>query len=111
MNIQITARHGKASQTLQDTLTSDLQRLERFSDKITSCHAILDNEHSEKLAEVIVNVQGTTVNAKARAETIGKAADMVMEKIERQLKKFNDKLKNHKAVPIKSAEAPPEPTL
>jgi putative sigma-54 modulation protein len=101
MNIQITARHGKAPQSLQDSLTSDLQKLERFSDKITSCHVILESEHVEKLAEAVVTVQGGTVSAKAKAESLGKAIDMMLEKVERQLKKFNEKLKNHKAVSTK----------
>ena len=52
MEIQITSRHSKASQSLQETITAELEKLGKFFDKITSCHVILDSEHVEKVAEI-----------------------------------------------------------
>jgi putative sigma-54 modulation protein len=97
MEIQITSRHSKASQTLQDTINSELQKMERFADKITSCHVILDSEHVDKKVEITMNTQGHQVVAVAKADSIGKAIDEAMMKTERQLKKLNDKIKNHKS--------------
>ena len=98
MEIQITSRHdNKASKTLQDTITSELERLEKYYDKITSCHVILDNEILEKKIEITMNTQGHQVVSVAKAENIGKAIDEAIEKTERQLKKINEKIKSHKA--------------
>jgi putative sigma-54 modulation protein len=98
MEIQITSRHNnKASQTLQDTITAELQKMEKFFDKITSCHVILDSENVDKTIEITMNTLGHQLVATAKAENIGKAIDEVMEKTERQLKKLNEKIKNHKA--------------
>jgi len=98
MEIQITSRHSnKASQTLQDTITAELERMEKFFDKITSCHVILDSENVDKIVEITMNTQGHQVVATGKAENIGKAIDEAVEKTERQLKKLNEKIKNHKA--------------
>ncbi len=100
MNIQITARHSKASESMKEFITEELLNLEKWADKITSSHVILDSVHDEKLAEVIVTILGQQLSAKAKAEKTGKAVDLAMEKMRRQLVKFNKKLKNHK--PVKS---------
>ena len=96
MELQITSRHSKASQTLQDTIASELTKLEKFSDKIISCHVILDSEHVDKTVEITMNTLGHQVVATAKAENIGKAIDSAIEKVSRQLKKLNEKIKNHK---------------
>ena len=101
MEIQITSRHSKASQTLQDTITTELQRMEKFLDKITSCHVILDSEHDDKKVEITITAGGhPAIIANARAENLGKAIDEALEKIERQLKKLNEKIKDHHTSPV-----------
>ena len=96
MEIQITSRHHKASQTLQDTITSEINKMEKFSEKITSCHVILDSEHLVQKVEITMHAFGHQVVANAKDENIGKAFDSALEKVERQLKKINEKIKNHK---------------
>ena len=96
MEIQITSRHQKASKALQDTITAEINRLEKFAEKITSCHVILDHEHLEKKVEITMHAFGHEVVANAKDENIGKAFDSALEKIERQLIKINQKIKSHK---------------
>jgi putative sigma-54 modulation protein len=98
MEIQITSRHTKASAILQDTITSELTKLQKFFEKITSCHVILDSEHMDKTVEITMNTMGHQVVATAKAENVGKAFDDALAKTERQLKKLNQKIKSHKAV-------------
>jgi ribosomal subunit interface protein len=97
MEIQITSRHSKASQTLQDTINAELQKMERYSEKISHCHVILDSEHVDKTVEITMNAHGHQVVSVAKAESIGKAVDEALMKTERQLKKLNEKIKNHKS--------------
>ena len=96
MEIQITSRRTKASQTLQDTITAELGKLEKFSDKIISCHVILDSENLNKVVEISMNTLGHQVVGTAKAENVGKALNSAIEKVQRQLKKLNEKVKNHK---------------
>jgi ribosomal subunit interface protein len=109
MNIQITARHSRASESLKETLTNDVLKLERFAEKITSCHVILDSESVAKTVEINLTAHGVPFTAKAKAENLGKAQGMAMEKIERQLKKLSEKIKNHKAPSEKELAETVEP--
>ncbi len=105
MDIQITSRHEKATTSLQETITDEINKLEKFYDKITSCHVILDHERGQEIMEVVVNCAGHTVAATAKAENMGKVIDEVISKVERQLKKISEKVKDHKA---KKIEIEPE---
>lgn len=96
MEVKITSRHDKVSQSLQEAITKDINKLNKFFDRITSCHVILDTEHVDKKVEINMALAGHTVVATAKAENIGKAFDDALNKIERQLKKVNQKIKNHK---------------
>jgi putative sigma-54 modulation protein len=96
MEIRITSRHNKASQSLQDTITAELDKLEKFSEKITSCHVILGTEGLDQTVEITMHAFDHQLVASGNAENVGKAFDCAMEKIERQLKKINEKIKDHK---------------
>ena len=106
MNIQITSRRSKVSRETQDYLKSELKNLEKFYDRMTSSHVILDTEHINKIVEIVISVQGSTVNAKAKSDNLGKSVDMALQKITRQLKKINQKMKNHKNIKIKDIKVP-----
>ncbi len=96
MEIQITSRRTKASQTLQDTIADELGKLEKYTDKIISCHVILDSENLDKIVEISMNTHGHQVVGTAKAENVGKALNAAIEKVQRQLKKLNQKIKSHK---------------
>jgi putative sigma-54 modulation protein len=96
MDIQITSRHQKASKTLQETIKDELGKMEKYFDNITSCHVILDEERGMEYIEVVLAMAGHTVTASAKEANMGKALDAVITKAERQLKKINEKLKEHK---------------
>jgi ribosomal subunit interface protein len=96
MEIRITSRHEKASPSLQETITAELNKIEKYSEKITSCHVILDSEILEKKVEITMHAFNREVVAAAKAENIGKAFDAALARVERQLKKINEKIKDHK---------------
>jgi putative sigma-54 modulation protein len=100
MKIQITARHFHASPSLHASLKDDLNKIEKFNDSITGAHVILDAERNGvRRAEIIVRVLDKTICVHAEDDNMYKAIDSMLEKVERQLKKENEKLKVHKSVP------------
>lgn len=103
MNIQITTRHSNATAGFQDHLRGELEELGKYYGKITSCHAIVDKEHGEDLVEINCSISGKNVVGKASAENLGKAVDGAIDKVTRQLKKSNEKLKNHKSTKFEEA--------
>lgn len=98
MEIQVTRRHVEVSSDLQEHIEEKLTKLHKFYEKITSCHVVLESEHTDKVAEIVASVRGGTLTAKARAEDLRAAVEAAVAKLERQLKKSNEKVKNHKAV-------------
>ncbi len=100
MKIQITARHFHASPQLHASLTESLNTIEKFNDSITGAHVILDAEKSGvRRAEIIVKILDKSVCAHAEEDNMYKAIEAMLEKVERQLKKENEKLKAHKSIP------------
>lgn len=102
MEIQITTRHDRTiSQETKDFIMADVEGLEKFYDKVSSVHVILDKvEHKsgpEDIVEIIASVDGPNIAAKASdtEENMGKAFDEALNKIIRQLKKKNEMVKSH----------------
>lgn len=101
MNIQITTRHeSHISDETRAFIEAEVLNLEKFYDKITSAHVICDREShkngQEDTVELVLGVDGNNLSAKATDENLGKALDAVVEKMTRQLKKKNEKVKSHK---------------
>ena len=69
MEIQITSRHEKASQSLQDTITAELEGLQKFYDRITSCHVILDKERGKEIVEAVITWPATRLQPRPRPRT------------------------------------------
>lgn len=106
MKIQITARHFHASPQLHASLKESLNKIEKFNDSITGAHVILDAERSgARRAEIVVSILDKTVCAHAEEENMFKAIESMLDKVERQLKKQNEKLKIHKSLPAASLVA------
>jgi putative sigma-54 modulation protein len=106
MKIQITARHFHASPQLHASLKESLNKIEKFNDSITGAHIILDAERSgTRRAEIVVSILDKTVCAHAEEENMFKAIESMLDKVERQLKKENEKLKIHKSLPASSLVA------
>ena len=95
MSVQITTRHTKTSPDLQQRIQDEIAKLEGMYQKLTSCHVVLDTDGTDQTVEIDMNAQGHTLSAKSKEETIGKAVDDALAKIERQLKKISDKVKEH----------------
>ena len=101
MKIQITARHFHASPQLHASINESLEKIARFNDSITGAHVILDAERNGiRRAEIIVKILDKSICAHAEEENMYKAIEAMFDKVERQLKKENEKLKIHKSIPI-----------
>lgn len=115
MKVQITARHYRVSDALQQNIQDEMDRLERFYDRVTKCHVILTEEDkTRRIAEITIGASGRTIVGKANAEIMGKAIDEAIEKVERQLKKFNEKKHTHRPAqkgPAEEAEGEEEYAL
>ncbi len=97
MDIAVTFRHLEPNDALREYAQEKISRIEKYSSTISEAHAILSIEKRSHIAEVIVNVNKAQITAKEISEdNMCSAIDLVMDKIERQVKKHKDKLTSHK---------------
>jgi len=97
MEITVTFRHLEPNESLKQHVHEKVSRIERYLSKVSEVSVVLTHEKRSNIAEVIVNVNRTQITAKAANEdNMYAAIDQVMDKIERQTKKYKDKLTSHK---------------
>ncbi len=101
MNIQVTTRHFNGSAELQENVKAEIQKIQKFNDSIKDVHVILDAENKlRKSAEILINISDKTICASSEAENMHKAIELVLLKVQRRLKKENQKHKGHRAQSI-----------
>ncbi|MEM7198790.1 MAG: ribosome-associated translation inhibitor RaiA [Planctomycetota bacterium] len=95
--IELTSRHESVTERMRSYVTEKAQKLQRFHNRISRIHVVVDGVHREPNVEMIVHVDsGATLVAKEHQEHFKSAVDLLLEKMERQLKKDNEKRKHHK---------------
>ena len=92
MNLNITARHFKLTEDLKQITRKEISRLEKYYDGIIEADVILEWEKMDRLAEVHLMVLGTILSAQERSDTMKRAIVRTVDKLERQLIKYKEKL-------------------
>lgn len=99
IKINITSRHFKAHETLQDYIQNNIENLSKYNEEILHADVILSFEkavNSIKHCEIIVKLKDKILTTKESADEFNKAVDKAINKIEVQLKKYKDKNKKDK---------------
>src|SRR5512137_71261 len=96
MQLNITFRHVEPSDALKAYATEKVDRLKKYFDGLVEGHVILSLEKIRHLAEVTLQANGIRVNAKEENADFYSAVDNVVEKLERQLVRYKEKIKRHK---------------
>jgi putative sigma-54 modulation protein len=96
MKITIVGRHIELDDNTKEYAEKKLLKAETYFDQIIEAHMILSAEKHRRIAEVTLNAKNSTFHATEETENINNSIDSVMEKVEVQVKKFKDKLRDHK---------------
>lgn len=95
MQINISGHHIELTPAIKNYVDSKLNRLERHHDRITSTHVILSVDKLRQKAEATVHVSGKDFFADSEAEDLYAAIDLLADKLDRQLIKYKEKMRNH----------------
>lgn len=97
MNITMTGRHVEIRDEVRDYVTEKADKLSRFYDRIHEVEFVLDLDFDQFTAELIVRTdrKHTLVASETGPEPVV-LVDVIMDKMERQLRKHKEKLRNHK---------------
>lgn len=99
MQINISARHGHLSTQTQASITEKVEKIKRLHDRLTSIIVTCDLENKDvPTVEVrVVAEHAGEFIATDKNESLMAALDSVIHKVEQQLRKYKEKLTEHRA--------------
>jgi putative sigma-54 modulation protein len=95
MQLNLSGHHIEITSALRNYVSSKMERLERHFDHVTNIHVILSVEKSRQKAEATIHVRGANLFANVEHEDMYAAIDGLTDKLDRQIKKHKEKLKDH----------------
>ncbi|BCR05487.1 ribosomal subunit interface protein [Desulfuromonas versatilis] len=97
MQIDVTFRHMETSEPLRAYADEKLARVKKYIDEPIDVQVVLSVEKKIRhKAVVTMNAKGIGIKASEETNDMYAAIDAVLDKIERQLKRYKEKIKNHK---------------
>lgn len=110
MQIAVTFRHMETSDPVRTYVEDKLAKLKKYIDEPVEASVALSVEKKIRhKAEVSLIAKGITIKASHETSDMYAAVDGMLDKIERQLKRYKDKIKRHK--PISGRERRVEKTI
>jgi len=98
MQINITGHHVDVTQSLRAYITEKMQKLSRHFDQVNSINVILNVEKLQQHAEATVNAAGRTLFATATASDMYASIDGLVDKLDRQVRRYKDRITDHQHV-------------
>ena len=100
MQVQVHSVRFDADSKLLDFVQLKLNKLEQFHDQIIGTEVFLRLDKSDtntnKVAEIKMAVPGKELFAKKQSRTFEEAADVAVEALRKQIRKYKTKLKDKK---------------
>ena len=95
MQITISTRHGEISDATKEIITQKIEKLQRFFDRLTSVDITVDlDKPDEPIIEVAVrSKKRQDFVASYQSSDMFGAVDQVVAKLEQQIKRHKEKLK------------------
>lgn len=119
MQISVTFRQLEPSEALKSYVTERLKKLKRYLDGPLEAHVVLALEKFRHLADITINSNGRIIKGREENTDMYAAIDLVMDKIDMQLRKLRGRMREVKAdrsrtgtpVPLAEEESAPLPPI
>lgn len=100
MNLMITGHHLEVTPALRDHVTSKLERVVRHFDQILEVAVVLgveapSDKDKRHHAEVNLRLKGHAIHVESVADDLYAAIDTLIDKLDRQVLKHKEKLRDH----------------
>lgn len=92
MQINISGHHVELSTSLQDYIRNKMKRIERHFDHVLDVHVVLGVERQLQKVEATVHVAGNNLHAESEHDDMYAAIDLLIDKLDRQVRKHKEKL-------------------
>ncbi|QAR33051.1 ribosome-associated translation inhibitor RaiA [Geovibrio thiophilus] len=96
MNVQITARNIEITDAIRSYAEKKVAKLEKYFDHITEANVLLEVQKNLHIVEVLITAKGVFMKGLEKSEDLYASIDLSVDKIEKQLIKYKEKLKSKK---------------
>lgn len=96
MKVIITGRKMNVSPGLKSVIEEKLQKIKYFYDHVISFHIVLEKEKLDYKAEINFRADGRKFFLQEVSGSVHEAIDNLIDKLERQIRKHKDRMKEHK---------------
>jgi putative sigma-54 modulation protein len=106
MNLTISGHHLELTPAIREYVQSKLERIKRHFDHVIDIAVILtvdklaEKEKRQK-AEITLRLRGKNVHVESIAQDLYAAIDMLIDKLDRQVLKYKDRIQNHQHTSLK----------
>jgi putative sigma-54 modulation protein len=97
MQLNVSGHHIEVTDSLREYVESKITRITRHFDLVSDIHCTLTVEKLRHKAEASVHVNGVTIYADHVEEDMYAAIDGLVDKLERRVRKYKEKLVDHHA--------------
>ena len=95
MQVQISAQHFDVTEAIKQHVQDKLARLKKHFDHVVDAHVVLKVQKSEHVAEATIHVRNHNIFADARSEDLYAAIDTLAHRLDRQILKHKEKIRDH----------------
>lgn len=105
MNIIVTGRQIEVTPALKNYAEKKIKKIARYLSNITEAIVTINVEKYRHKVEVLLKVNGVLIQAEGTTGDVFSSIDGVVDKLERQIKKYKEKLVSHRKSETKVAVA------
>ena len=111
MQVAITCRHGTISQSTHDYMSQKVEKLLTLFGRVTSIGITVDFSNGKSTVEILVYTEHRHDLVAADTDNEATVAfDLALHKMEQQLRKYKEKIQNHRGpglgeLPVKSDDS------
>jgi putative sigma-54 modulation protein len=95
MQLNITFRQFGSSDALKEYAKEKVDRVNKYLDRAGEAHVVLSLERHLHHAEITIHSGSWVLRGREKSEDMYASIDLAMDKIEAQLRKYKEKIKNH----------------
>lgn len=111
MQTSVTFKNIDSSDHLRSYVTDKLDRFDRLLDNPAEANVVLQVEKFRHIAEINIIGDRLTINGKEETEDMYSAIDMVLDKLEKQIKKNKEKIRDRRGAKARTKERMMESAL
>src|SRR5215469_13261746 len=102
MQLNVTGHNIEVTAALRGYVEKKLERIARHFDQVIDVHCVMTVEKLRQKAEATLHVSGSAIHADATEENMYAAIDLLVDKLDRCVKKHKEKRGDHRAASVRA---------